>query len=130
MQRNVTVLTIHKKAQQQIQRGKLLINRNGTTAKRMTSVLRNLPIMMERLQKHILLLNVNDLLWTHDIDSVYERIDMWLKSDECKQLQPVEQTEVKIGYYNEHELCCCNNPNGLKEMDDGKDFCSQCKKPF
>ena len=32
--------------------------------------------------------------------------------------------------YGEQDLCCCDNPNGFKEIDDGKVKCSQCEKPY
>ena len=31
---------------------------------------------------------------------------------------------------SEQLLCSCDNPNGFKEMDEGKEFCSQCQKPY
>jgi hypothetical protein len=31
---------------------------------------------------------------------------------------------------SEQLLCSCDNPNGFKEMEEGKEFCSQCQKPY
>lgn len=31
---------------------------------------------------------------------------------------------------SEQLLCCCDNPNGFKEMEQGREFCSNCKKPY
>lgn len=31
---------------------------------------------------------------------------------------------------SEQLLCCCDNPNGFKEMEEGKETCSQCGKPY
>lgn len=31
---------------------------------------------------------------------------------------------------SEQLLCCCDNPNAFKEMEDGKETCSKCEKPY
>lgn len=31
---------------------------------------------------------------------------------------------------SEQLLCCCDNPNGFKEMEEGRETCSKCKKPY
>jgi elongation factor P--beta-lysine ligase len=31
---------------------------------------------------------------------------------------------------SEQLVCSCNNPNGFKEMEEGKETCSQCQKPY
>ena len=31
---------------------------------------------------------------------------------------------------SEQLLCSCDNPNGFKEMEEGKEFCGQCQKPY
>ena len=30
----------------------------------------------------------------------------------------------------EQLLCSCDNSNGFKEMEDGRETCSKCKKPY
>lgn len=30
----------------------------------------------------------------------------------------------------EQLLCSCDNPNGFKEMEQGRETCSKCKKPY
>lgn len=30
----------------------------------------------------------------------------------------------------EQLLCSCDNPNGFKEMEEGRETCSKCKKPY
>jgi chemotaxis regulatin CheY-phosphate phosphatase CheZ len=31
---------------------------------------------------------------------------------------------------SEQLLCSCDNPNGFKEMEEGRETCSKCKKPY
>ena len=31
---------------------------------------------------------------------------------------------------SEQLFCSCENPNGFKEMEEGKETCSQCQKPY
>ena len=31
---------------------------------------------------------------------------------------------------SEQLLCCCGNPKAFKEMEQGKETCSQCEKPY
>ena len=31
---------------------------------------------------------------------------------------------------SEQLVCCCDNPNAFKEMEEGKETCSKCEKPY
>ena len=31
---------------------------------------------------------------------------------------------------SEQLVCSCDNPNGFKEMEEGRETCSKCKKPY
>jgi len=31
---------------------------------------------------------------------------------------------------SEQLVCCCDNPNSFKEMEEGKETCSQCRKSY
>lgn len=31
---------------------------------------------------------------------------------------------------SEQLVCSCDNPNGFKEMEEGRENCSKCKKPY
>lgn len=31
---------------------------------------------------------------------------------------------------SEQLVCSCDNPNGFREMEEGRETCSKCKKPY
>ena len=31
---------------------------------------------------------------------------------------------------SEQLICSCDNPNGFKEMEEGRETCSECKNPY
>lgn len=51
-------------------------------------------------------------------------------------LQVAESVVEKFNYIPccmgeaEQLLCSCDNPNGFKEMEEGRETCSKCKKPY
>jgi hypothetical protein len=62
----------------------------------------------------------------YDNYHVYDRIsgeqihDLW--SDELHQ--------PNVMVRSEQLLCSCDNPNAFKEMEEGKEFCTKCEKPY
>ena len=50
----------------------------------------------------------------------------------CKlALEQVKNCSISVVVgRSEQLLCCCDNPNGFKEMEEGRQTCSKCKKPY
>lgn len=39
-------------------------------------------------------------------------------------------TVPNVTRISEQLLCCCDNPDGFKEIEEGKETCSQCGNPY
>ena len=35
-----------------------------------------------------------------------------------------------VVWQSEQLICSCDNPNGFKEMEEGRETCSECKNPY
>ena len=48
---------------------------------------------------------------------------------------PLEQADETLLLFSvvgrsEQLVCSCDNPNGFKELEEGRETCSKCKKPY
>jgi hypothetical protein len=62
----------------------------------------------------------------HDNDHSWGYLDGIEKAIEIVKNYSIPAVVVR----SEQVLCCCDNPNGFKEMEEGKETCSQCEKPY
>ena len=53
---------------------------------------------------------------------------------ELRELCGMVETEAlrihDVVWRSEQLLCCCDNPTGFKELEEGRETCSKCKKPY
>jgi len=70
-------------------------------------------------------------------DLIFEDInqeDYWKAVKEAKDL--IKKVKAKqlilhiVVGQSEQLVCSCDNPNGFKEMEEGRENCSKCKKPY
>ena len=79
---------------------------------------------------------------TEQRQKLLDRFDKWLDSKPRKQIISAQCANIAEDYAkeqlrlhgvvgrSEQLLCSCDNPNGFKEMEDGIETCSKCKKPY
>jgi hypothetical protein len=75
--------------------------------------------------------NLDNLI--NDLET-YDRMDM-LSDNGRNQLNEYRSIKQALRIHDvvgrsEQLVCSCDNPNGFKEMEEGKETCSQCQKPY
>jgi hypothetical protein len=75
--------------------------------------------------------NLDNLI--NDLET-YDRMDM-LSDNGRNQLNEYRSIKQALRIHDvvgrsEQFICSCDNPNGFKEMEEGKETCSQCQKPY
>jgi hypothetical protein len=79
---------------------------------------------------------------TEQRKKLIEQFQRWLDTNPNKAIIAAQCANIAEQYHKEqlmladvdgrsrHLLCSCDNPNWLKEMEEGKETCSQCQKPY
>jgi len=76
--------------------------------------------------RNIVAKNKSDLMIGFDNgteESLIELLETYHKSE-------LNLLTIPVVGQSEQLLCCCDNPKAFKEMEQGKERCSKCEKPY
>lgn len=71
---------------------------------------------------------LNDLIIYFEANNVGNATNEFL--NRCKKAQTEQCAINGVVGRSEQLVCSCDNPNGFKEMEEGRETCSKCKKPY